>query len=255
MDAALQKELFDIAKVLIDRLSSWPAVVIMFVLLFRKQLESAFQAISATANRIVESLLSRGFKFGFDKGGIKLEAEAVIAVTAQEKLPDLTVAKGLVINTAAPTAPLSTRLQTLQAVGVSPIAVEQASIIRRDLETLGINQTETIDLLIKHLAATQLVHRAEVVYRTIFGSQIAILKFLNTNRRGLPKDRLLNVYDRVKAQFPVLYSTYTFEQYLSYMVSQGLILSETVDQFTLTIAGREFLKWMADMGLSEDKPF
>jgi hypothetical protein len=158
------------------------------------------------------------------------------------------------IEAVAIPASVSDRLQKLRSVGNEALALEQADIIRNDLGTLGLNQGETIDLLIRHLAVTQLTVRAEVAYRTIFGSQIALLKFLNIGP-GNTTQELERFYTQAKAQFPHLYGRYPYEQYLNYLKMQGLIRLRGPNLYEITIAGREFLKWMAATGRSEAKPF
>lgn len=64
MDAALQKEIFALAKTVLERLSSAPVVVLAFILLFKTQLEVVLSFISGRLARVAESLLSRGFKPG-----------------------------------------------------------------------------------------------------------------------------------------------------------------------------------------------
>jgi len=109
------------------------------------------------------------------------------------------------------------------------------------------------NLLIKHLAVTQLLLQAEVTYRTIFGSQIALLKFLNTSGGGT-KEQLLLFYETARVRFPQLYETYSFEQYLQYLLTYGLVLVRDGRYFT-TVAGQEFLKWLSGASVSEYKPF
>jgi hypothetical protein len=106
---------------------------------------------------------------------------------------------------------------------------------------------------VNHLAVTQLQLRAETTYRTIFGTQIALLKFLNM-RGGGTSTRLSQFYEDAKKAFPELYANYSFEQYLEFLSARGLII-QTPERCVITVAGKEFLKWMADAGVSENKPF
>jgi hypothetical protein len=140
-------------------------------------------------------------------------------------------------------------------INVPPIALEQANLIRADLNRLGIvDAQERVDLLVNHLAVTQLWLRAEVVYRTIFGSQIQVLKSLNTTS-GKTKVELLEFYEQAKTNFPKLSATYSFDQYLQYMRKQHLIVEDATDHYVITVAGKEFLKWMTDQGLVDTKAF
>jgi hypothetical protein len=274
MDAALQKELFELAKTITERLTSAPVVVLVLIVLFKKHIDAFFKSVSEPVGRVVESLLSRSFKLGLNKEGLKLEAEAATAVIAQETALPSGAEKGLVtIATStgvikADGGPVATsiastpatgddakRLEAIKNINVPPIALEQANLIRADMDKLGIVDTqERADVLVKHLAITQLWLRAEVIYRTIFGSQIQLLKSLNT-RSGSTKAELLEFYARAKTNFPKLYETYSFDQYLQYMRNQGLILEDAPDHYIITVAGKEFLKWMTDQGLVDTKAF
>jgi hypothetical protein len=274
MDASLQKELFDLAKTIIERLTSAPVVVLAFIVLFKKQIEAFFKSVSEPVGRVVESLLSRSFKLGLNKEGLKLEAEAATtAVIAQEKALPSGAEKGLVsIATSTgvikaeggpvaasfastPSGDDAKRLEAVKNINVPPIALEQANIIRAELDKLGIIDTqERADLLVKHLAVTQLWLRAEIIYRTIFGSQIQLLKSLNT-RPGSTTIELLEFYEQAKTNFPKLYETYSFGQYLQYVRNQGLISEDAPEHYIITVAGREFLKWMTDRGLADTKAF
>jgi hypothetical protein len=272
MDQALQKEIFDLAKTIIERLTSAPVVVLVFIILFRAQIEAFFKSVSEPVGRVVESLLSRKFKLGLSKAGLQLEAESASAVIAQEKpLPSIasaTVIEGGPVAKPGPVAASTgstsateednKRLEAVEAVknvSVPPIVLEQERLLRTALKQLGIvDQQEQIGVLIRQLAVTQLWLRAEYFYRTIFGSQIQILKFLNT-RPGSTKAELLGFYEQAKANFPKLYATYSFEQYLQYLLRGPLILEDAPDHYAITWAGREFLKWMTDQGLVETKLF
>jgi hypothetical protein len=220
----------DIIKI-VGLLISWPVVGAIAILIFRKPLSV---------------LLSReSVKMGFGKEGVTLAASAAAATNQAESKP---VGKGL----ADPET--EKRLQAVRNIDVVPIVQEQANLIRADLQKLNVSQQEQIELLVKHLAVTQLWLRAEYTYRTIFGSQIALLKFLNTTGAGT-RAQLLQFYETAKLQFPELYTGYSFEQYLHYLVSQSLIAAQDPDRYVITVAGKEFLKWLAESGLVENKTF
>jgi hypothetical protein len=149
---------------------------------------------------------------------------------------------------------LAQRLDQIRSLDVTPIVREQEKLIKADIERLKIAPSELTDLLIKHLAVCQLTLRAEFLYRTIFGSQIALLKAANLFG---PRDRgqMLQFYDAAKIKFPLLYQSYSFEQYLQYLLLQGLVVQESSGKYAITVAGKEFLKWLAEVGATEDKAF
>ena len=119
---------------------------------------------------------------------------------------------------------------------------------------LDTSRQETVDLLIQHLAVNQAAATAERIYRTIFGSQIAMLKLLNTRGGTAARGGLEAVYDVAKSRSPDQYGTYSFQQWINYSLSQGLLSTNDSEQFSITIDGIEFLKWMTDVAVTEDKP-
>ena len=205
-------------------------VAIIGILAFRKPLTALLGRESVT--------------LGVGKEGVTLAASATAATIQAESKPAV---RGLGPET-------EKRLETVRNIDVVPIVQEQESLIRADLENLGVLQPEKVELLVKHLAVTQLLLRAEHTYRIIFGSQIDLLKSLNLSGTAT-RVALSQFYDKAKAQFPELYAKYSFDQYLQFLLSQGLVMQTDTEHFDLTIAGKEFLKWMTEAGATENKPF
>jgi hypothetical protein len=109
------------------------------------------------------------------------------------------------------------RLAAVKRVSVSAILQQQEANIRTELEKLNLssNSKETVDILIQHLAVSQLFYAAERLYRQIFGSQISILKHMNLF--GLmTRDEIKGFYDEAAAKFPVLYPNYSFDAYIQF---------------------------------------
>jgi hypothetical protein len=127
--------------------------------------------------------------------------------------------------------------------------------IRADIQKMDLQPNqETVDLLIHHLANTQALHAAEQIYRTIFGSQIAALKIVNLVG---PKTRveLEPLYEEARSKFTNVYMDYSFQQWLDYLVSMGLLRTPDNVEYSLTTDGKEFLKWMTVESVTENKPF
>jgi hypothetical protein len=53
------------------------------------------------------------------------------------------------------------------------------------------------------------------------------------------------VYEQAKAQYPNVYESISFDQWLNYLTGGKLIESKQ-GKWTLTTLGREFLKWRID---------
>ncbi len=147
-------------------------------------------------------------------------------------------------------------MQDVKKIAVSPSILRREELIRNDLSEMKLDKhtPEAFDLLIHHLAYTQTVSTAERVYRTIFGSQIATLKILNTSGTR-SREHLKQIYGVAMANFPQLYQNYSFQDWLKFLLSQGLLGTNDQETFFITDDGKEFLKWITEAGVNENKPF
>lgn len=212
----------------------WPITIVFVVYLFRDTLRDFFANMLAilSDHEFVKHLMIRGIS---------------------QRTPDA--------------EPLATGLNTPQnneaenatqahlENNISPLLRRQMDAIRADLNTrLPNGPTQaSIDILVQHLAWVQLLLLAERIYRSIFGSQIYLLRMINSG--GYTKEQLLHIYDNAKVKFPQLYATYSFDQYLNYLLSYTLIATQDQENYTITDLGKEFLKWMTDTGVTDNKPF
>lgn len=83
----------------------------------------------------------------------------------------------------------------------------------------------------------------EEIWNVIFCSQILALQKLND--RGIKRESIFPFYTAAATQWPAVYATYTFEQWLGFMRSQTLI-REDGDLINITVKGRQFLKYLLD---------
>ena len=220
----------EIYKLLLERLLGWPVMTLLALLLFRKP---------------VAALLNRVHTVKAGKEGFTLDA-SIIAATIQT---------GTKVEVGLRPTEAEQRLKEVENVAVPVIVQEQEKFIRADLQKMELDvDSQTVNLLVRHLAMTQLVAAAEQIYRTIFGSQIALLKHLNTVGH-VPIAHISALYEAAKSRFPDLYATYTLPQYLNYLVTQRLIGTDDQQNYYITIRGGEFLKWMTTARVTENKPF
>jgi hypothetical protein len=198
----------------------------------------------------VKIILERGgLKIG--KEGVSIDAAvAAAAVSVQSESPpvDNSLTTG--------DAEADQKLASAKRVGMSVVLREQEDRIRADLQTLKISDTpkEAIDVLVRNLAAYQLYHAAERLYRLIFGSQLSALKEMNL-LGPMNRDKLREFYDAAAANFPQIYDKYPFEAYLGFLRTNRLITSNDDINFAITNLGREFLQWMVAEGIADTKPF
>jgi hypothetical protein len=135
------------------------------------------------------------------------------------------------------------------------LLLEQERAIEADLDTRGVKDVnERLEIVKKFLAATQIVGWFENTYRIIFGSQLNALQRLNSSTpTGLSKEQLKPFYDIAVTISPEYYENYTFENWLQFLAS-SLLITTAGPNIAITVRGREFLKYMVEMGHTLNKP-
>lgn len=199
---------------------AWPIVVILAIVLFKKELADILPN--------VEEVGTGGVKIG--RGAAKRQANEQQVVTANPAI------------TATPTA---------NAPPVSPVIVAFERSIVASLETML--DGAKIPALTRALASVRVELAFERVYRLIFGSQIAALKRLLENG---PSNRTEaeGYFDEIKRRYPEFYRDGNFEEWVGFLLRQELV---NVDRGTyrITEAGIEFLTYLFNLRLPEQKPF
>ncbi|WP_434528250.1 hypothetical protein [Vibrio sp. K4] len=140
----------------------------------------------------------------------------------------------------------------LAAVGSSIVIEEQIKRIEDDLSTKNIPfDSDASRILIRHLAATQLLVAFEQIYQIIFGSQIELLQRLNqVAGQGLSTSVVFKIAAESMASNNL---SWTQEQYLSYLYGRLLIVDGEEDTIHITNFGVEFITWLIRSGKSLDR--
>ncbi|MBU4288097.1 MAG: hypothetical protein KKI12_08000 [Proteobacteria bacterium] len=143
------------------------------------------------------------------------------------------------------------------------LAVIGESIVISELETRIIDEMkannlkvdgDSIKVLVKHLAGTQLLLAFERIHSIIFGSQIFLLKRLNESAGvGKPMVFVEQHIDHVRNMFSENLSSWTNEQYLQFLFDRILIVRND-EQLHVTNLGVEYLTWLVRNGRSDNKP-
>jgi hypothetical protein len=103
-------------------------------------------------------------------------------------------------------------------------------------------------ILIRLLAGLAVVQGFERTYTLIWGSQIFALQFLNS-AGSVNSDLLRPWYDQAAAREPDLYAVYSFDQWLGFLQVSLLVL-RAGDTVSISLEGREFLKYLLHQGYS-----
>lgn len=130
----------------------------------------------------------------------------------------------------------------------NPLLTEQEQVIDADIQQRGLQTAEEIKrALVRSLAGTQIILHFEQVFTQVWASQISLLNFLNLQSAPVDLGVAEGFYEQGEKGFPALYEHYTFEQYLMFLTSNNMIVLDN-EQIAISVAGREFLKYLLDTG-------
>jgi hypothetical protein len=115
-------------------------------------------------------------------------------------------------------------------------------------------------MLEKYSQALYITLIFERLYSNIYGSQISILKAVNSSSET--KDSLKRFYDDAVNNYTAFFAGYPYDEYLKFLVHRELINeTETVNGHEsekligITAFGRDFLKFMIETGKPFNKSF
>ena len=214
----------------------WPVVVVLIVWFF---------------NRDIRSFLGRLTSVKAKDYGVDL--------TPSEKLSDQ---QKVSANTSI--SPL-TPPQTATGAGTGEIQFEKAKANQRvtpAMEQIIAAVTESakkspftteqqMELGIIGLARVVLNAEFWRIYNFIFGSQLHLLQFVNT--RPVSPAELEVFFANVKQQFPDTYKSSNAQEYIHYLLTNGLI-AQNDGNYVYAPKGREFLHWCIENNLGFNKP-
>jgi len=152
-----------------------------------------------------------------------------------------------------------------ESVPTSTAAIDGAAVLppapRIGVQILEHELREQIDALdpniklavsIRALAEARLRAGHEFVYNRIFGSQIIALKALN-QRGPISEAEARKEFEPLKVQFPEIYEKYPFEGWAGWLQRMDLVTFQN-GSYEITQLGKDFLIYLAETGLMENKP-
>lgn len=132
------------------------------------------------------------------------------------------------------------------------LLVQRETYIRTELLRLNItDMTERERVLIRLLAAVAILSGFERAYSLIWGSQLGVLQFLNS-AGAVAADVLEPWYNLSATMNPDFYRNYTFDQWLGFLQA-SLLVTRAGETVSITLEGREFLKYLIHQGYSLSK--
>tara|TARA_R110000868_G_scaffold411644_1_gene706670 strand:- start:3109 stop:3735 length:627 start_codon:yes stop_codon:yes gene_type:complete len=145
--------------------------------------------------------------------------------------------------------------QLLDVIGSSIVIEDLENRIKTELTAKNLSaEGNSIRVLIRHLAGTQLLLSFEQIHNLIFGSQIFLLKKLNeVTGQGRPSLFVYNHIEHIKNLYPDALHDWSSDQYLAFLYIRSLIVRHD-EQIHITNLGVEYLTWLVRNGRSEEKP-
>jgi len=128
----------------------------------------------------------------------------------------------------------------------SVLLLNQEQGILDDAEFKKVPENKRVEVLARHLAATQLALLFERVDKLIYGSQISILEFLNQHPEGMPLEQLKSFYDVAVKQNPNL-SKYAYQSYIAFLKNFNLV-TESGDRLLISLFGNSYLVFITARG-------
>jgi hypothetical protein len=108
--------------------------------------------------------------------------------------------------------------------------------------------------LVRAVSIARIQRAHEMTYRLILGAQISLLTEAN-GPVPCSETRAREIYERGKTLFPLVYNDFSFENWIRWPVTTGLLQKEdgVVPVFRITQIGRDFLHYLVDTGLTTGK--
>jgi hypothetical protein len=223
----------------IVRIVAWPLVIGLLAWWNRKAIL-----------KLVDSLGRRALRLK-GPGGIEASLEAITDQAGESGVNkyEATIAAPTpaVVSTPAAGTPAS-------PIGIPtprPAVAHLEGELRGQLAGVEVTQQNT--KLLRELAETRVRAGHEQIYNRIFGTQILAMKNLDLRGTATVADAK-QYYDSLIPRFPKMYPAYPFESWLGFIINSGLV-SRDGEVLTPTVYGHDFVVYLADNRLSEDKPF
>jgi hypothetical protein len=121
------------------------------------------------------------------------------------------------------------------------------------ISTFGANPSDQVEGLLYVVASLNIQITHERNYNAIYGSQLRLMEQM-IPAVGVSADAAHKAFEEAKAAWPDAYRVFTFEQWIGFLTTTGLVSTEGAN-YVLTPYGRGFLKYIVDKRYSPNKIF
>lgn len=205
----------DILEIL--NLLKWPAVVLLIVLIFKKELKSIF---------------SKSKKVSFKTGGMEFESVQDQNVTVHEQNAQQIHQPSLLEN--------ATKL-----FRVETIALFQGYVQKETLYEQLHSDKEKFETLLHYAIITYIIRQFDLIYDMIFGSQIALIQLI-ISKGAQDMEIFEYYYNQAKAKKPEAFENFELERYPKFLFSYDLLFIDKDQKVQVTVLGIDFIKYLID---------
>jgi hypothetical protein len=124
--------------------------------------------------------------------------------------------------------------------------------VTKDFQARGLSGDAGLKMAIRYIAVFKIAQDFEYIYRLIFGSQLRLLSYLNTERQHHPRETLRTFYTVASTDYSQIYEHRTYEEWLAFLFQSALIREDN-GQLAITVKGCEFIAHLAKLGYTLDK--
>jgi len=109
------------------------------------------------------------------------------------------------------------------------------------------------DFYSKFIGTGLVAYMHDITWAYIWKSQFLMLVELNRNGGMMPVSAAKAFFNAAVKDYPSNYTSYTFDQWLGFITSQGLITRHPSEMLEITVRGRDFLSYSAHSSRSADQ--
>jgi hypothetical protein len=214
----------------------WPTVGLALLVLFWCKIRDILVAFAAFIGRIKR----------FSGAGLDVD------LNPQQDAEKAKEATNLVTMPVPPAVPgASSATSPRDFAPLSRLHAEVIQLIKND--PVGSKYAPDVreNALVHALADTRIRLAFEILYRTIFGSQLSAI-FQANQPGGISRTKLEADFVAAKAQFQELHSKRSFDDWMKYIVDAGMLEVAQVggeQRYVATHRAQDFMKYMVDNGL------
>jgi len=126
----------------------------------------------------------------------------------------------------------------------SPLTAE----VENNIKIVAAKTQDTEGFYARFIGIGMIGYLHDITWAYIFRSQLLTIGEMNRRNGYLPLSEARMYYDKAVVDYPTIYASYSFEQWLGYMEEQQLLIKHPSDMLAITHRGKDLLRYLAHWG-------